>query len=213
MLVKAGLISEGQVEVALRDERHSQGHYRIGEILVLRGWLSTETVDFFVDTLPTLIDTSPKLRLGEYLTLAHLLTPEQVEDLLREQRQCPIRIGALAVIRGWIHQQTIDFFLDTFFPDSRQESELGIRVKATTIKRRAESVTTENGIAVLDDRSNCDPFDSDQFDMSNCGLLGLDETGSGDYESLDSFDTDGDSGDAYTYEKDMMDDPWLFDDT
>ncbi|MEM8717140.1 MAG: hypothetical protein AAGE92_15440, partial [Cyanobacteria bacterium P01_G01_bin.4] len=66
LLVTAGLLSEARVQVALLDKNMSDGQYRTGEILAMRGWVQQETTDFFVDVLPKLATTQSRLPLGEY---------------------------------------------------------------------------------------------------------------------------------------------------
>ncbi|NJO94433.1 MAG: hypothetical protein HC820_09080 [Hydrococcus sp. RM1_1_31] len=51
VLQLAGLISAPQVEVALYDRVQYQ-ELRLGEILVLRGWLKVETADFLPNSGP-----------------------------------------------------------------------------------------------------------------------------------------------------------------
>ncbi|MEO0356375.1 MAG: hypothetical protein AAF268_16265 [Cyanobacteria bacterium P01_A01_bin.3] len=133
LLVTAGLLSEARVQVALLDKNMSDGQYRTGEILAMRGWVQQETTDFFVDVLPKLATTPSRLPLGEYLTLAHLLTSDQVDALLKEQKQCGVRLGSLAVMHGWIPQRTLDFLLEVLFPERQNERELAMRVVGKTV--------------------------------------------------------------------------------
>ena len=132
LLINSGLVSEAQVQVALRDQAILGRLHRIGEILALRGWVRQETIDFLIIDLPNIIQQASKLRLGEYLIQARLLTQEQVDELLKEQRQCGVRIGSLAVMHGWISKQTLDFFLELLFPEKLNESDLEIRVKVVS---------------------------------------------------------------------------------
>ena len=127
LLKQAGLITEAQIQVALQDRTVYQGLYRLGEIFALRGWLQQETVEFFAEDLAERIDASDRLRLGEYLTMAKLLTPGQVGDILQEQQDTNARLGAIAVERGWLGQQTIDFFLENFFPEHCHSSGLSVK--------------------------------------------------------------------------------------
>ncbi|MFM2429290.1 MAG: hypothetical protein RLZZ511_503 [Cyanobacteriota bacterium] len=46
-LVEAGLVTPAQIDVALSDQRFSEG-MRIGEILVMRGWIKQQTLDFVI---------------------------------------------------------------------------------------------------------------------------------------------------------------------
>ncbi|MEN9221970.1 MAG: hypothetical protein Q6M04_05985 [Thermostichus sp. BF3_bins_97] len=49
VLKQAGLLNEGQIQVALVDQRYSG--LLFGEILVARGWVKPETITFFLDHL------------------------------------------------------------------------------------------------------------------------------------------------------------------
>ena len=154
LLIKAGLVTEAQVQVALRDQTILGKLYRIGEILALRGWVQQATIDFLIIDLPRIIQQTSKLRLGEYLTEARLLTQEQVDELLKEQCQCGVRIGSLAVMHGWIGKQTLDFFLGIIFPDKLNESGLEIRVKVANNRADRhlnESSDSSNNPEVYDD--------------------------------------------------------------
>ncbi len=147
MLILAGLVSPSQVEIALIDQQMSP-HLRLGEILVLRGWLKQETVDYFADMLPLMRRAPSRLRLGEYCICAHLLSEAQVESLLQEQKAAPIPLGQLAVRRGWLKPETLDFFLDTF--GLRAQRPVSKTPEMTQIKHvdsrriQAERVKTES---------------------------------------------------------------------
>lgn len=114
ILKQAGLISSSQLNLALRDQSfHKQ--VLIGEIMALKGWVKIETVNFFVNCLPSLIQTKQQQPLGYYLKQAGLLSNNQVEYLLslqtQRQQQGWIRLGKLAVINKLLKQETLDFFL------------------------------------------------------------------------------------------------------
>jgi hypothetical protein len=47
-LVDAGLITPGQIEVALNDQQVMDGGMRFGEILVTRGWIKQQTLDYLI---------------------------------------------------------------------------------------------------------------------------------------------------------------------
>jgi len=117
----AGLVSPSQVEVALQDQSRFPDK-KLGEILALRGWIKPETVEFFVHLWPKLLDQPKSYPLGYYLTASGLLTEAQLQDLLKEQQKIGIRIGALAVLRGWLKQETVDFFLKKINPVALSES-------------------------------------------------------------------------------------------
>ncbi len=66
-------------------------------------------------------------RIGEILVEANLLTSAQVQVALYDQQQFSgMRLGEIFVFRGWLNQQTADFFGDHWYnlctqdPDGRQ---------------------------------------------------------------------------------------------
>ena len=125
VLRNAGLVSTYQLEVALRDQTYYQD-MRIGEILALRGWVEQSTVDFFVNEWLNLLHRkrSQPLNqpLGFYLKKASLLTEREIQMILAEQNQTCLRFGATAVIKGFVKQGTIDYFLNNLFPDQAMSS-------------------------------------------------------------------------------------------
>ncbi len=55
-----------------------------------------------------------KQPLGTILQQAKLITPDQIEEALTEQRKCPQRrLGEILAGKGWIKQQTADFLLNS----------------------------------------------------------------------------------------------------
>jgi hypothetical protein len=110
ILQQAGLVSAAQVDVALREQEYFSD-MRLGEILASHGWLKQETVDFFAQRWPHLSTQKQVQKLGYYLLAAGLLDEQQINAILKEQWQTGLRLGALAVLKGWMKQQTLDFFL------------------------------------------------------------------------------------------------------
>ena len=114
-LKHAGLISTPQIEVALRDHEYYQD-MRLGEILASRGWIKQETADFFAEEWINLINQKANHPLGFYLKKASLLNDRQIQSILDEQKQNFLRFGTTAVIKGFLKQSTVDFFLKNLFP-------------------------------------------------------------------------------------------------
>jgi hypothetical protein len=121
VLLRGGLISPAQVEVALVDQRHNP-NLRLGDVLELRGWLHRSTLDFFSEEWPRLVAGQANHPIGVYLQKAGLLTQKQLDALLKEQMQTGLRIGALAVLHGWLKQETLDLFLRGIAPEHRTDS-------------------------------------------------------------------------------------------
>jgi hypothetical protein len=110
LLQQAGLISTEQLESALElQAQYTQ--MKLGEILVLQQGIRVKTIDFFVDKWQEIIDQGKLFPLGYYLKKAYLLNEQQIELILEEQKIKREKFGSLAVAKGWIKQDTIDFFL------------------------------------------------------------------------------------------------------
>ncbi|MBR8826736.1 MAG: WecB/TagA/CpsF family glycosyltransferase [Gomphosphaeria aponina SAG 52.96 = DSM 107014] len=109
-LKKAGLISAEQLQAAL-EIKEQQRHRLLGEIIVEKGWVSPEVIDFFAKELDDLIESQQALRLGEYLGKANILTTKQISSILNEQSLTGKRFGEIAVKKGWVKPETIDWFL------------------------------------------------------------------------------------------------------
>lgn len=110
ILHQAGLITGNQVEEILQYQT-SNRHLRFGEIAVMWRIIKQETADFFVELFPQLMKDNHKKLVGEYLKLAKLLNDKQIYSILVEQRQTNLRFGEVAVQKGWLKQETIDFVL------------------------------------------------------------------------------------------------------
>ncbi|MEH1767618.1 MAG: tetratricopeptide repeat protein [Nostoc sp.] len=118
VLQQADLISSEQVEIALKEQTQVAG-LKLGEILVLHGWLKQETADFFSQEWPAFVEHKPKQPLGKYLEEAGLLDKHQITTILTEQPQNKLRFGELAVLKGWLKPTTIKFFLENFALESQ----------------------------------------------------------------------------------------------
>jgi hypothetical protein len=121
ILQTADLVTTAQIEVALQNQQYYQ--LRLGEILALHGWLEQETVDFFAEIWPQLLMEGQAHPLGYYLKQAKLLSAEQVQMILKEQKQLGIRFGAVAVLKGWLKEKTLAFFLENLSPQTKSESD------------------------------------------------------------------------------------------
>lgn len=121
MLQRAGLLSQGQLDVVLQDQKW-QPNLRIGDILELRGWVKRDAIEFFAEQWPKLATGGRDGPIGYYFQQAGLLDSHQVDALLKEQAQAGLRIGALAVLRGWLSQETLDWFLRSLAPEESASS-------------------------------------------------------------------------------------------
>jgi hypothetical protein len=121
MLQRAGLLSQAQLDVVLQDQQW-QPDLRIGDILELRGWVKRDAIEFFAEQWPQLVTIGRDSPIGYYFQQAGLLSSQQVDALLKEQAQAGLRIGALAVLHGWLSQETLDWFLRSLAPEESASS-------------------------------------------------------------------------------------------
>ncbi len=110
VLQKAGLISLEQVKIALKAKK-TLPHYRIGEILAIRGWIKPETANFFAEQWPHLLVAQKLEPLGQYLKAAGFISDRQINQILEEQTTTHLKFGDYAVLQGLISQTTLNFFL------------------------------------------------------------------------------------------------------
>jgi hypothetical protein len=148
ILQKAGLISPAQIQVALLDQIQYDS-LLLGEILALHGWINQKTVDFFALHWHELLRQKYKQPIGEYLKEAYLLTDEQIKIILKEQEKTLIRFGALAVIKGYLKKNTVDFFLSYLYPNQRKESAFITDYQKSIIKNNNVKQPDENKKIIL----------------------------------------------------------------
>ena len=115
ILREAGLVSIHQLDLALKDQANFP-NLRLGEILAMRGWIKSETADFFVQNWSSIIQQKDRRPLGYYLVKSALLEPKQIDTILQEQKSTGIRFGTIAVMQGLLRSTTLDFFLINLFP-------------------------------------------------------------------------------------------------
>ncbi len=126
ILQQAKLVTPYQVEEALSEQKKDPQR-RIGEILAEKGCIKQQTADFFAEHWQGVIKQaeqgSPQ-SLGYYLKEAGLIDDHQLHAILAEQGQGRLwmRIGALAVLKGWLNQTTVDFLLKNLHPEKADDS-------------------------------------------------------------------------------------------
>lgn len=73
------------------------------------------------------IHTAPPLskpkRLGGYLLEAGLLTPNQIDVALNDQRATGMKFGEILVARGWVKEQTIEWVMEKVAKPERKAFE------------------------------------------------------------------------------------------
>ena len=121
LLSEAGLISAQQIEIALQAQANDNSGTKIGEIFASRGWIKQETADFFVEQWNQLIEQTPKQPMVYYLRAAALLNEREIQYLLeqRNKSEKKVRFHHLAVQKGLIEQETVDFFVRNLLAPNR----------------------------------------------------------------------------------------------
>lgn len=122
-LIEAGLIRSEQLQEALIQQKSTS--LPIGKILASNGWIRQETVEYVmekvvcaergleVDKTSGLSTRSTKSTpLGEYLIDAALVSPEQVQDALEEQKKSFMPIGQILSRKGFVSQQTVEYLME-----------------------------------------------------------------------------------------------------
>jgi hypothetical protein len=143
VLEEAGLVNEGQLKVALM-EQDIYPNLRIGEILALHSWIKQETADFFAEKMPQLIKKEgSELKIGNFFHQAYLLSEKDIENILSEQKQTGIKFGSIAVLKGYLKQQTLDFFLKYFTLESSKKTDFQYKDKDTLTQKRL-SISSQN---------------------------------------------------------------------
>jgi hypothetical protein len=84
-------------------------------------------VDFFAEKWDEILqdpEISSRYPLGYYLQEAGLLDDSQIRVLVREQgeKRLWVRLGTLAVLKGWLAQSTIDFLVEHLYPERAGDS-------------------------------------------------------------------------------------------
>ncbi|NJK38510.1 MAG: WecB/TagA/CpsF family glycosyltransferase [Oscillatoriales cyanobacterium RM2_1_1] len=122
LLQQAGLLSGDQVSIVLKIKQENPD-LLFGEIVAQQGWLKPETIEFFAEILPQLLERHRQEPIGEYLKLAGLLDEAQISQILQEQQQVNLRFGEIAIAKGWVKPKTIKFILTNFKDETNPGSE------------------------------------------------------------------------------------------
>jgi MshEN domain len=101
LLVRDGVITEAQLEAALRLQAASLSYQPLGHVLVAHNFISLETLT------TTLRRHRKSARLGEVLLKAGHITAAQLEEALEHQRGTSLRIGQMLVRLGWLRETTM----------------------------------------------------------------------------------------------------------
>ena len=180
LLISAGLISDYQIQVALQDQTYNS-NLLIGEILALRGWIAQETADFFAIEFPQILKQQKRKKIGFYLKQAKLLNEEQINNILQEQKKNLIRFGSIAVLKGYLKQQTLDFLSETLFKknidssyimtfapkETFKQSNVNQKLKEQNNKKVQKKSSKDTSIHLEEDLANFQDFDPSKINWFN----------------------------------------------
>ena len=180
LLISAGLISDYQIQVALQDQTYNS-NLLIGEILALRGWIAQETADFFAIEFPQILKQQKRKKIGFYLKQAKLLNEEQINSILQEQKTNLIRFGSIAVLKGYLKQQTLDFLSETLFKknidssyimtfapkETFKQSNVNQKLKEQNNKKVQKKSSKDTSIHLEEDLANFQDFDPSKINWFN----------------------------------------------
>lgn len=138
ILTEADLITKPQLEVALRDQIYNE-NMLLGEILALRGWIKQDTADFFVQEWYRLVNRRIEYPIGFYLNKAGLLSDRDIQIILEEQSKYSLRFGDIAVKKGLLKPNTVNFFVKNLFP-----SQLHFSARTTEVKSAKNIITKDD---------------------------------------------------------------------
>jgi len=75
-------------------------------------WQNTDRINFLTIHFYQLSRNKTRPPLGQYLKAANLLSDRQIVEILEEQKQVDLRFGEIAINKGWLNYETINFFLE-----------------------------------------------------------------------------------------------------
>ena len=141
-LLDAGLVSIEQLQKALFEQ--SLNKQRLGTILAQHGWVKQQTIDFLIDNLPVIKKQVEKKPIGQYFKAAGLLDEPQIQEILKEQKLNMLRFGSLAVLKGYINQKTLNYFLEALVPPENRESYLRKKKPEVQLQNSNSNFIIEN---------------------------------------------------------------------
>ena len=112
LLNQAGLLTDDKLLLPLNIQKQKNYQIKLGKIAEELKLVSPETINFFAEELPKIIDLNQVWNIENYLQKAHLITPLQIDLLLRKQSQLSNSksLTQLIVEEGYLSPQTLDWF-------------------------------------------------------------------------------------------------------
>lgn len=126
LLNHAGLLSDEELSLILKTQKEKNYEVKLGKITENFGLLSQETITFFAEELPQIIESNEIMRVGYYLQKAHLINPSQIEDLRQKQQELSTKkkLSKLIVEEGYISEKTLDWFIEFQYLLKSQQGKL-----------------------------------------------------------------------------------------
>jgi len=97
-LVQERVITDEQLQVALRLQAASQSYVPIGHVLLAQKFISRKTLTMMLHRY------QKRARLGEVLLKAGRITPAQLEEGLEYHRRTSVPIGQVFIHLGWLNE-------------------------------------------------------------------------------------------------------------
>ena len=110
LLYNAGLISAQDLETIIETQKAENYTIRFGQIAQNMGLVSGATTAFFAEQLPNILEKRMVLSLIEYLQIAHLLTPSQIDELPIDKIDS--EIAKSIVEHKYLSQKTVQWFMN-----------------------------------------------------------------------------------------------------
>lgn len=157
LLKEAGIIAQPQLDLVLANQRMPvYSEMRLGELLMLRGWVSEQTMSFFVFRWSEIIREAKtgkrKVKLGQCIYEADLITREQVLALLREKKASKTDPYSLMLAHGYISQKTMNYFIKNLFHTKKAKQYIS---KIKVVERHRVFDTTNGGQAASQKETFC----------------------------------------------------------
>jgi thioredoxin reductase len=130
-LLQAGLLTSEQLETALAEQELGTVA-RLEEILKNRGWVKERTIQFMLDKVVNKPVDDPRYLqgysvLGAYLVDADLVTQEQVDQALQEQKMSGQRVGKILADHGWVPQEAVEYIMEhVVIPERNSKSKVAV---------------------------------------------------------------------------------------
>lgn len=114
VLCHAGLLSAEELQQILEKQKEEKYGVCLGDIIKESGLLSPETIEFFAEELPQIIQSNQVWHIGDYLQKAHLISSSQIDFIKKKQAKSSssLLLGELIVYEGYVSKQTMDWFIE-----------------------------------------------------------------------------------------------------